>query len=66
MNPVHRITMIDTEINVLRMIWQSPSTTDGQSSIIIKHTTDLLKERHDLEKQLGRRVWEQPWQCNTA
>lgn len=45
----HRIKTIDTEINVLRGIWQSPVTTLGQSHIIIKQTMKLLAERRALE-----------------
>lgn len=53
-DPQHRIEMIDTEINVLRMIWQDPTTTLGQSHLILKYTMELLREQRELEDEIRR------------
>ncbi len=52
-DPVHRIEMIDTEINVLRSMYQSRDHSEGERSLMIKHTADLVREREGLEKELG-------------
>lgn len=53
---VHRIEMIDTEINVLRSMYQSSSYSEGEKSLMIKHTVDLCRERRECEEVLGHDV----------
>ena len=53
---MHRIEMIDTEINVLRSLYQSGNQSEGQRSQMIKYTTNLIRERKALEEELGHTV----------
>lgn len=46
----HRIEMIDTEINVLRIMWQQPGSTP---TTLVGYTAGLVRERDELVAEVG-------------
>jgi len=47
------LNLIRTEINLLRIPWQKRGTPEGEKSLILNRTMDLIDEEAELQKRYG-------------